>query len=127
MLLFICCSVQTAGRNGEGPTAPGRIKQCSANLYNQFVMHNYLTFTTIRKKCIANCLHGREAMMAALQAGTTLVVARYSYSGVVFTAAKHLPGLDLTWCKVKPGAFAPPPPQIRCTRHGCHDIALKLT
>ncbi len=39
-------------------------------------------------------------MLAALQAGTTLVVDRYSYSGVVFTSAKKLPGLDLAWCKV---------------------------
>ena len=42
----------------------------------------------------------REAMLAALQSGTTLVVDRYSYSGVVFTSAKQLPGLDLAWCKV---------------------------
>ncbi len=40
-------------------------------------------------------------MLAALQAGTTLVVDRYSYSGVVFTSAKQLPGLDLAWCKVR--------------------------
>lgn len=39
-------------------------------------------------------------MLSALQSGTTLVVDRYSYSGVVFTAAKQLPGLDLNWCKV---------------------------
>ena len=39
-------------------------------------------------------------MLSALQSGTTLVVDRYSYSGVVFTAAKQLPGLDLSWCKV---------------------------
>lgn len=46
------------------------------------------------------CACGREAMLAALQSGTTLVVDRYSYSGVVFTSAKQSPGLDLTWCKV---------------------------
>lgn len=39
-------------------------------------------------------------MLSALQSGTTLIVDRYSYSGVVFTAAKELPGLDLSWCKV---------------------------
>lgn len=40
-------------------------------------------------------------MLAALQAGTTLVVDRYSFSGVVFTSAKQLPGLDLAWCQVR--------------------------
>lgn len=32
-----------------------------------------------------------------LRNGTTLVVDRYSYSGVSFSAAK---GLDIEWCKV---------------------------
>lgn len=38
--------------------------------------------------------------MGALEAGTTLVVDRYAYSGAAFTAAKHATGLDLDWCKV---------------------------
>ena len=36
---------------------------------------------------------------AKLQSGVTLVVDRYSYSGVAFTAAKKMEGLDLEWCK----------------------------
>lgn len=32
-----------------------------------------------------------------LKSGTTLIVDRYSYSGVAFSAAK---GLDIEWCKV---------------------------
>ncbi len=43
----------------------------------------------------------RDAMLAALSAGRTLVVDRYAYSGAAFTAAKGVPGLDLAWCKVK--------------------------
>ena len=42
----------------------------------------------------------RDAMLAALSAGRTLVVDRYAYSGAAFTAAKGVPGLDLAWCKV---------------------------
>jgi len=34
--------------------------------------------------------------MKHLQEGRTVVVDRYAYSGVVFTAAK---GIDLEWCK----------------------------
>ena len=45
-------------------------------------------------------------MEATLRAGTTLVVDRYAYSGVAFTAAKALPGLDLEWCKAR-GSDAP--------------------
>lgn len=36
-------------------------------------------------------------MESKLKSGTTLVVDRYSYSGVAFSAAK---GLDVEWCKV---------------------------
>ena len=36
-------------------------------------------------------------MEAALLEGVTLIVDRYSYSGVAFSAAK---GLDVEWCKV---------------------------
>ena len=38
-------------------------------------------------------------MEKALSDGVTLVVDRYSYSGVAFTAGKNVPGLDLDWCK----------------------------
>ena len=47
----------------------------------------------------ANRWEKRQAMEAKLESGTTLVVDRYSYSGVAFTAAKGVPGLDLEWCK----------------------------
>jgi len=38
-------------------------------------------------------------MLEALRGGTTLVVDRYSFSGVAFTASKGTPGLDLAWCR----------------------------
>ncbi|MCO5610727.1 hypothetical protein L7F22_064968 [Adiantum nelumboides] len=44
----------------------------------------------------ANRWEKRSAMEAKLKEGTTLVVDRYSYSGVAFSSAK---GLDLNWCK----------------------------
>lgn len=39
----------------------------------------------------------RGLMESKLLSGTTLIVDRYSYSGVAFSAAK---GLDIEWCKV---------------------------
>ena len=47
-----------------------------------------------------NCIWSRAALLEALAAGRTLVVDRYAYSGAAFTAAKRLPGLDLSWCQV---------------------------
>ena len=50
----------------------------------------------------------RQALLDALAAGTTLVVDRYAYSGVAFTAAKHLAGLGPDWCRA-PDAGLPAP------------------
>lgn len=36
-------------------------------------------------------------MEETLKSGTTIIVDRYSYSGVAFSSAK---GLDIQWCKV---------------------------
>ncbi len=40
----------------------------------------------------------REDLLRKLQAGVTLVVDRYAYSGVAFSVAKALPGLGRDWC-----------------------------
>ncbi|KAG6543207.1 hypothetical protein Mapa_015457 [Marchantia paleacea] len=44
----------------------------------------------------ANRWEKKNLMESTLRAGTSLVVDRYSYSGVAFSAAK---GLDFQWCK----------------------------
>lgn len=44
------------------------------------------------------CCPCRSLMETKLKTGTTLIVDRYSYSGVAFSSAK---GLDIEWCKVK--------------------------
>ncbi|KAJ3684343.1 hypothetical protein LUZ61_013507 [Rhynchospora tenuis] len=53
----------------------------------------------------ANRWEKRALMERKLKRGTTLIVDRYSYSGVAFSAAK---GLDLQWCKApEEGLIAP--------------------
>ncbi|XP_054812967.1 thymidylate kinase isoform X2 [Prosopis cineraria] len=53
----------------------------------------------------ANRWEKRSLMETKLKAGTTLIVDRYSYSGVAFSSAK---GLDIEWCKApEVGLFAP--------------------
>jgi dTMP kinase len=56
-------------------------------------------------------LFPRDELLRKLQAGTTLVVDRYAYSGVAFTAAKALPGLDRAWCTA-PDAGLPAPDAV---------------
>ncbi|KAF7129161.1 hypothetical protein RHSIM_Rhsim10G0009900 [Rhododendron simsii] len=53
----------------------------------------------------ANRWEKRSLMEAKLRSGTTLIVDRYSFSGVAFSSAK---GLDMEWCKApEMGLLAP--------------------
>ncbi|KAK9099615.1 hypothetical protein Syun_026660 [Stephania yunnanensis] len=53
----------------------------------------------------ANRWEKRSLMENKLKSGTTLIVDRYSYSGVAFSSAK---GLDIEWCKApERGLLAP--------------------
>ncbi|KAF9916378.1 hypothetical protein BX616_003929 [Lobosporangium transversale] len=66
------------------------------------MIHAYLTNTeelddrAIHLLFSANRWEAMQTIKRKLLAGTHLVVDRYAYSGVAFSAAK---GLDLTWCK----------------------------
>jgi dTMP kinase len=60
---------------------------------------------TIHLLFSANRWEKRGLMESKLLSGTTLVVDRYSYSGVAFSAAK---GIDIEWCKApEVGLLAP--------------------
>lgn len=50
----------------------------------------------------------RSQIVQAINAGTTVVVDRYIYSGAVYSAAKQLPDLDLRWAR-KPDEGLPRP------------------
>ncbi|KAH8969909.1 hypothetical protein BDL97_02G058600 [Sphagnum fallax] len=56
-------------------------------------------------KSLGKTYYGRALMEAKLRVGATLVVDRYSYSGVAFSAAK---GLDLNWCKAREAGLLAP-------------------
>lgn len=59
----------------------------------------------------ANRWEKRDALLKKLNAGTTLIVDRYAHSGVAFTAAKAIPGLDTAWCKA-PDTGLPAPDAV---------------
>lgn len=74
----------------------------------------------------ANRWEARASLLAKLAAGTTLVVDRYAYSGVAFTAAKRVPGLDAAWAAAPDVGLPAPdavllltlPPAVAATRGG---------
>ncbi|WCJ42918.1 Thymidylate kinase [Euphorbia peplus] len=73
----------------------------SAYLSNQSQLDDH----TIHLLYSANRWEKSSLMETLLKNGTTLIVDRYSYSGVAFTSAK---GLDFEWCKAPEiGLLAP--------------------
>lgn len=49
----------------------------------------------------AACAAGRKLLEDTLAAGTTVVMDRYAFSGVCYSAAKGVPGMGLDWCKAR--------------------------
>ncbi|MED6143541.1 dTMP kinase [Stylosanthes scabra] len=76
-------------------------KMISAYLTNTSQLDDH----TIHLLFSANRWEKRSLMETKLKSGTTLIVDRYSYSGVAFSSAK---GLDIEWCKApEVGLLAP--------------------
>ncbi|XP_015901678.1 thymidylate kinase isoform X2 [Ziziphus jujuba] len=73
----------------------------SSYLSNQSQLDDH----TVHLLFSANRWEKRSLMETKLKSGTTLIVDRYSYSGVAFSSAK---GLDFEWCKAPEiGLLAP--------------------
>ncbi|KAJ3045515.1 hypothetical protein HDV00_009170 [Rhizophlyctis rosea] len=69
----------------------------SGQLIDQYLKgNNDLNDHTVHLLFSANRWEAITEMRQTLESGTTLVVDRYAYSGVAYSAAK---GLDLSWCK----------------------------
>jgi len=47
----------------------------------------------------ANRWEQAKRITQLIEEGTTVVVDRYYYSGCVYSAAKHVPGMGLEWCR----------------------------
>ncbi|KAM0832314.1 hypothetical protein ACQ4PT_064993 [Festuca glaucescens] len=74
-------------------------------MYAYLANESQLDDRTIRLLFSANRWEKRNLMESKLLGGTTLVVGRYSHSGVAFSAAE---GLDIEWCKApEVGLLAP--------------------
>ncbi|KAI0217690.1 Thymidylate kinase, partial [Lamellibrachia satsuma] len=68
------------------------------NIINQYLKKKYkLEDHAIHLLFTANTWESVPKMKELLQNGTTLVVDRYAYSGVAYSAAKQ--GIDMSWCR----------------------------
>jgi dTMP kinase len=75
---------------------PNRTTQSGMIINNYLQNKENLTDEGIHLLFSVNRWEVRNEMERELMAGTTIIVDRYSYSGVAYSAAK---GLDFEWCK----------------------------
>ncbi|XP_053689855.1 uncharacterized protein LOC128738607 [Sabethes cyaneus] len=94
-----------AGRKAKFMNFPDRSTQCGALINSYLMRKDDFTDEGIHLLFSLNRWEAKKQMEKLLQEGTTLIVDRYSYSGVAFSAAK---GLDIEWCKA-PEAGLPKP------------------
>ncbi|XP_031621759.1 thymidylate kinase-like [Contarinia nasturtii] len=84
------------GRPAKYINFPDRTTECGA-LINSFLTNKKdFNDETIHLLFTLNRWEAKMNMEKMLQDGVTLIVDRYAYSGVAFSAAK---GLDIEWCK----------------------------
>lgn len=69
------------------------------------MINSYLTGQTNQDDHVIHLLFSANRWEAAktiedyINAGTTVIVDRYSYSGAVYSAAKEIPSMNLEWCR----------------------------
>ncbi|CAH2106671.1 unnamed protein product [Euphydryas editha] len=94
--------------NAEYKNFPDRTTDIG-NVINSYLKSmNELSDEAIHLLFSANRWEKAKNIKKKLEEGTTLIVDRYCYSGVAFSAAK---GLDINWCKA-PDAGLPKPDKV---------------
>eukprot|EP00262_Sarcandra_glabra_P006543 TRINITY_DN1887_c0_g1_i5.p1 TRINITY_DN1887_c0_g1~~TRINITY_DN1887_c0_g1_i5.p1 ORF type:complete len:231 (-),score=20.86 TRINITY_DN1887_c0_g1_i5:359-1051(-) len=97
--------LETKGFSVESWRFPDRTTCVGEMISSYLANKSQLDDRTIHLLFSANRWEKRSLMESKLRSGINLVVDRYSYSGVVFSAAK---GLDIEWCKApEMGLLAP--------------------
>ncbi|KAJ8727943.1 hypothetical protein PYW08_016328 [Mythimna loreyi] len=87
---------------------PARETDVGKIINSYLQLKNELSDEVIHLLFSANRWERAKNIIKKLESGTTLIVDRYCYSGVAFSAAK---GLDLNWCK-SPDVGLPKPDKV---------------
>lgn len=89
-------SLVANGRQAKYINFPDRSTECGGLINSYLTNKKDFSDETIHLLFTINRWEAMKTMETLLREGVTLIVDRYSYSGVAFSAAK---GLDLDWCK----------------------------
>ncbi|CAH0701392.1 unnamed protein product [Spodoptera exigua] len=87
---------------------PARDTEVGKIINNYLQLKNELSDEVVHLLFSANRWERAKSIIKTLEAGITVIVDRYCYSGVAFSAAK---GLDLNWCK-SPDIGLPKPDKV---------------
>ncbi|GFR40521.1 hypothetical protein Agub_g1090 [Astrephomene gubernaculifera] len=91
--------LQSTGVDTQMWRFPNRSTSIGQSINAYLSEQAHLDDAVVHMLFVANRLEQRTEMLRLLAAGTTLVLDRYSYSGVAYTAAKGVPGLTMEYCK----------------------------
>eukprot|EP01023_Acetabularia_acetabulum_P009670 TRINITY_DN1436_c0_g1_i2.p2 TRINITY_DN1436_c0_g1~~TRINITY_DN1436_c0_g1_i2.p2 ORF type:complete len:335 (+),score=47.09 TRINITY_DN1436_c0_g1_i2:77-1081(+) len=91
--------LQDQGTDAELWKFPDRTTTIGKMIDNYLKCNTELDNKVIHLLFSSNRWEKRDEMMQKIRSGTTIVLDRYSYSGVAFSAAKNDPTLTLEWCK----------------------------
>ncbi|XP_057787189.1 thymidylate kinase [Salvia miltiorrhiza] len=98
-------SLEKSGHAVESWRFPDRNTGVGQMISSYLTNDSHLDDRAIHLLFSANRWEKRSLMESKLRSGTTLIVDRYSFSGVAFSSAK---GLDIEWCKAPEiGLLAP--------------------
>eukprot|EP00240_Pyramimonas_obovata_P014850 CAMPEP_0118941682 /NCGR_PEP_ID=MMETSP1169-20130426/34430_1 /TAXON_ID=36882 /ORGANISM="Pyramimonas obovata, Strain CCMP722" /LENGTH=215 /DNA_ID=CAMNT_0006886511 /DNA_START=244 /DNA_END=891 /DNA_ORIENTATION=- len=101
-------NLKAKGVNAELWCYPDRTTEIGKMINAYLCNQSELSDQAIHLLFAANRWEKSALMEKKLKEGTTLVVDRYSFSGVAFTSAKEKQGIDLDWCKApERGLIAP--------------------
>lgn len=96
LFLIAVKSLSACGRQAHYINFPDRTTECGALINSYLTNKKEFSDEAIHLLFTLNRWEAKSNMEKMLREGTTLIVDRYSYSGVAFSAAK---GLDVEWCK----------------------------
>uniref|UniRef100_A0A1Q3EVR0 Thymidylate kinase n=1 Tax=Culex tarsalis TaxID=7177 RepID=A0A1Q3EVR0_CULTA len=97
--------LKLSGHKAKFMNFPDRSTDCGKLINSYLTNKDNFTDEGIHLLFTLNRWEARKQMEQLLQDGTTLIVDRYSYSGVAFSSAK---GLDMEWCKAPEAGLLKP-------------------
>lgn len=95
-IAFAVKSLEANGHKAQYMNFPDRTTECGKLINSYLTSRKDFSDEAIHLLFTVNRWEAVNKMEQLLRDGVTLIVDRYSYSGVAFSAAK---GLDFEWCK----------------------------